>query len=103
MHLLVLDILTDGTDFVTSTRTITFPAGSQSQCIDFAIVNDATEELEESFTACIDSASPPGVDITSGNPTTTVVIVDDDSKSIVDFPNLNSVLTSCLAQAAYCL
>lgn len=72
-------IYVDVSDYTGGTVTVTFLPGSQRECVNWTIRNDDTEELEEYFTVCIDSATP-GVNTTSENTTTTVVIEDDDSK-----------------------
>ena len=75
-----MPLLVNGEDFTAATRDVLFRAGETRACAQFDIINDEVEEqFEESFSVCIDSAMPPDdVDITSGNFTTTTVIIQDD-------------------------
>lgn len=66
-------------DFIAETKTIVFPANSNEVCTSFPIINDATalegvEEFQVTFTV-IDGPGSNGERTTS-----TVQIVDDDSK-----------------------
>ena len=76
----MLLLILDGSDYIGDTEYIYFPASGTRACGRFAIINNnVQEQFEETFSVCIDSATP-GLDIISGNATTIVVIQDDDSE-----------------------
>ena len=76
----LMPLLVNGEDFVAATRDVPFSAGETRACALFDIINDEVEEeFEESFSVCIDSATPPDdVNITLGNVITTIVVIQDD-------------------------
>ena len=71
---------------------VTFPPKNQQQCTNFTIINDEHAEPEERFTVHINSATPPGVDTSSGKTTTTVIIKSDDCKLYYNLPTINFVI-----------
>ncbi|MEM1433785.1 MAG: Calx-beta domain-containing protein [Pseudomonadota bacterium] len=80
--------LTDGTatagsDFQDSSATLTFPAGSTAQDVLISLLNDSTDESNETFTLVL--SNPQNATIADGRATAT--IIDDDeplSLSIAD-------------------
>ncbi|MFO7963509.1 MAG: Calx-beta domain-containing protein [Desulfobacterales bacterium] len=69
-----------GTDYVTNIGTITFQPGETSKQIALAIVNDTTEEGEETLTV---SLINPGSGLELGKDTALVTIHDDDAPPVV--------------------
>jgi hypothetical protein len=76
-------------DFVAATEMVIFLPGQTRRCANFTIVDDdVVEDQEERFTVVIDE-TPDGV--TEGDqPSTTVTIMDDDSKQRKGFRCLKS-------------
>ena len=69
-----------GTDYVSVSYTVTFPAGKTHATLNISIYDDNVFEDNESFTLTINPSSLPS-GVTSGNPVeTTVTIVDNDGK-----------------------
>lgn len=71
---------TSGSDFSSTSGTLTFTSGQTTKTISVPITNDSTTESSESFTVSL--SSPSGA--TLGSPSSsTVTIVDDDGTSTV--------------------
>ena len=82
-----------GSDYVASSGTVTFPAGSTSQQVAVAILGDAIVETSESFTLTL--STPVGA--TLGTATASATIVDDDTTKTVaagDIAKTDKVLTA---------
>ncbi len=70
-------------DFVAESVAVTFPVGSQKQCVDVMILDDDIVEtpVEEGFTIEVTPREPNPFRATAGpNSTVPVTIVDDDGR-----------------------
>ncbi|MGY3290092.1 glucose/arabinose dehydrogenase [Bradyrhizobium sp. LM3.6] len=68
-----------GSDYTTSSGTVTFAAGQVSQTISVPIVNDTTPENDETFTVTL--SNPTGATL-GPQATTTVKILDNDNPAL---------------------
>jgi hypothetical protein len=72
-------------DYTLGVPLVTFPAGSESgetRDITVGIISDAIDEADETFSINLDT-SIAASDVTFGNATTTVTIIDDDTAEVV--------------------
>ncbi|MCK1468509.1 DUF4082 domain-containing protein [Bradyrhizobium sp. CW10] len=68
-----------GSDYTTTSGTVTFAAGQVSQTISVPIINDATPENDETFTITL--SNPTGATL-GAQATTTVKILDNDNPAL---------------------
>ncbi|WP_247476085.1 DUF4082 domain-containing protein [Bradyrhizobium sp. 169] len=68
-----------GSDYTTSSGTVTFAAGQVSQTISVPIINDTTPENDETFTVTL--SNPTGATL-GAQATTTVKILDNDNPAL---------------------
>ena len=82
-----------GSDFQTSSGTVTFSLGSTTAQISVPIINDTIPEGEETFTVTLNN---PSSDSVLSNPQTTVVTiaVNDDAGGVVRFKSTTPVIIS---------
>ena len=91
-------VTTDGTaeqpgDYTTARGTLTFATGATTRTIAVAVVNDAAEEADETFTVTLRNVSAAA---TLDDATATGTIVDDDPPAgtpVVSISSLNSEIT----------
>jgi hypothetical protein len=83
------DTATAGSDYTSTSGTLTFPAGVTSQTFQIPILNPATPDPEDDETVTV-KLSNPGTKLLLGSPSTaTLTIVDDDPAGALDFKNLS--------------
>ena len=89
----------DVEDFRAGTITYNFPSGLTEDCQDIPIVDDdVVEDLQENFMLVIDFVDPDEVDPTAGDiPIATVVIRDDDGKSL-GYDHTSGHVTVCIIE-----
>ena len=71
---------TSGSDYVSVTMDVVFPAGSSNgamQCIDVSITDDSAVEGDETFTVALTTSSAI---VTLGNALTTITITNTDGE-----------------------
>ena len=75
----VLVTFVGGIDYDPGPYNVTIPAGATSVLFNVLVTTDSIVELDEEFELTIDDTSLPDM-VTTAEPTTTVIIVDNDSK-----------------------
>ena len=71
-----------GTDFVPTTVSLSFEPGATEAVVGVTILDDATEEPNEQFTARLSTLVEGDITVTPS--TATVLILDDDSKFTIN-------------------
>ena len=69
---------TSGTDYTSTSGTLTFSPGATSRSVSVAIADDALDESDETFTITLTDAVNAGIQIASG----TATITDDDTAGV---------------------
>lgn len=83
--------IADLEDFEAGTHNVIFSPGDVRQCLNVTILNDeVAEEREENFVASISRVSDPAVEVVES--TTTVIIIDDDCKSVLSLKELSIII-----------
>ena len=84
-------ILSGGIDFDSTPRTLVFPAGETSSCIDVEIFPDPISEDEEQFTVIVTTNSSDGVLPPPGGRGPVITITDEGKRQMNYNPLLESL------------
>ena len=84
---------TAGSDYTTTSQTLTFAIGESTKTVTIPILQDTTDEVDETFQVGLSNQSA-GSEISSTNSTSTVTIVDDDNAPIIEINKPADVLES---------